>query len=269
MGYIAPEIYMREPYSFKADLFSFGVLMFKILSGKRPWPAGPQELTGRKTVNLEYRIVNEHWEGVSNYGRDFIRKLLVFEHERMDANQASQHEWLYEETATILRSDMLDSSDQNTYSQALIDQNPQATESREHSRCWLEDDILGALQTFIPLGAFRGGIVPNPDGGPSWVEERPKENARLLPYYIIGTSSYTERECRNVCRELAKCIHLFHNGNVVHRKLHMENVVVEGQVSCRVLGAGLCSAVQSHLLIFSSPINLTFMSVCVVCSMLN
>jgi len=94
---------MKERYAFEVDLFSFGVLMFKILSGKRPWPAGPAEETGRRTVNLEYRIVADEWQGVSRNGRNFIRQLLVFKEERLSAEQAYQHEWLNEQTATVLR----------------------------------------------------------------------------------------------------------------------------------------------------------------------
>ena len=104
LGYIAPEIYMKEPYRFEVDMFSLGVLMFKILSGKRPWPAGPAEETGRRTVNLEYRIINEQWKNVSKNGRDFIRHLLVYRESRMDAKTAMQHEWLGDRSESVLRS---------------------------------------------------------------------------------------------------------------------------------------------------------------------
>lgn len=233
MGYIAPEIYMREPYSFKVDLFSFGVLMFKILSGKRPWPAGPQEVTARKTVNLEYRIINEHWHGVSSLGRDFIRNLLVFDEERMDAVEAEHHEWLHEDTVTVLRADVLEKGGHESPSVAVI--NPegasQAAHSRDSPKFWVEDDVVDAIQTFIPLGAFRGAIIDNPtdQGGLYLVEELLPENSKKLPFFIMDSQVYTERECRNVCRAIAERIQLFHNENIVHRKLHMENVVVEGR----------------------------------------
>lgn len=103
LGYIAPEVYMQEPYAYEVDLFSFGVLLFKILSGKRPWPSGPAEETRRRTENLEYRIIANEWKGVSQYGLDLIRKLLVFKEERLNAKEALKHEWIGEETGTVLR----------------------------------------------------------------------------------------------------------------------------------------------------------------------
>ncbi|CAB9524527.1 Mitogen-activated protein kinase HOG1 (Fragment) [Seminavis robusta] len=235
LGYIAPEIYMREPYRFEVDLFSFGVLMFKILSGRRPWPAGPAEETGRKTVNLEYKIISEQWRNVSFHGQDFIRKLLAYREERLDATAGLGHEWLGETTTSVLRINAsmafrIDDGEEGRLSDAVI--NPEgastAQTSREHSRFWVEDQVQDALETFIPTGAFRGRIVPSPEGH-AMVEEIMPPNGKLLPYYIINADVYTERECRNVCREIAQRIALFHRGHVVHRKLHMENVVVESQ----------------------------------------
>mgnify|MGYP003874695713 CR=1 FL=1 len=63
------------------------------------------------------------------------------------------------------------------------------------------------------------------------MEEIYPDNAQLLPQYIIQKiDDYTERECRNICREIVFRVYQFHEGGVVHRKLHMHSVVVESQV---------------------------------------
>jgi serine/threonine protein kinase len=237
LGYIAPEIYLREAYRFEVDLFSFGVLMFKILSGRRPWPAGPAEETGRKTVNLEYRIIKEQWKNVSSLGQDFIKRLLVYREERLGVDGALGHDWLSETTTSVLRVGTgRRPSITNNPSGAVIGGASHSQGSRECSRFWVDDLVQEALQLFIPSGAFRGRIVSS-ERGHACVEEILPLEAKLLPYYIIDVENYTERECRNVCREIARRIRLFHNNQVVHRKLHMENVVVEGQVGHFAWGA--------------------------------
>jgi hypothetical protein len=204
--------------------------MFKILSGKRPWPAGPAEETGRKTVNLEYRIIKDQWRNVSLHGQDFIKKLLAYREERLGANEALGHDWLGETTTSVLRvAAVRRPSITNSPSDAVIGGASHTQGSREFSRFWVDDLIQDALQTLIPLGAFRGRIVSD-ERGHACVEETLPPGAKLLPHYIMEAEIYTERECRNVCREIARRIQLFHNLQVVHRKLHMENVVVESQV---------------------------------------
>lgn len=37
-GYVAPEILNNENYSFQADIFSFGVILYILLSGRCPFP---------------------------------------------------------------------------------------------------------------------------------------------------------------------------------------------------------------------------------------
>ena len=37
VGYIAPEIYLAEPYSFSVDIWSLGTLMHVMASGKLPF----------------------------------------------------------------------------------------------------------------------------------------------------------------------------------------------------------------------------------------
>ncbi|CAB9509957.1 MAP kinase-activated protein kinase 2 (Fragment) [Seminavis robusta] len=93
-GYIAPEIYNHYPYRFEVDMFSFGVMMYKLLSGRRPWPVGPAEEVRGKTVNLEYTIIPEQWKGVSFDGLDFVRKLVAYREERMTTQEALDHKWL-------------------------------------------------------------------------------------------------------------------------------------------------------------------------------
>ena len=48
-GYTAPEILMNKPYSLPIDIFSFGVLIYKLKAGETPFPrietVTPQKVT--------------------------------------------------------------------------------------------------------------------------------------------------------------------------------------------------------------------------------
>ena len=111
-------------------------------------------------------------------------------------------------------------------------------ESRDGTRFWIEENIQSALHTLAQFKAFHGRVVSSQNGH-ALIEEIVPEGATLLPYFIKDRLTvYTERECRNICRAIALRIKHFHDGKIVHRKLHMENVVVESQVS--VLPGLLC-----------------------------
>lgn len=107
-----------------------------------------------------------------------------------------------------------------------------------------------ALLSFVPFGGFHGRVISNQNGH-ALIEETLPKGARLLPYYIMHLKHYTEREARNICREIARRIQLFHNSNVVHRKLHMENVIVESEVRFvlegKVASCLVCCFANTHL----------------------
>ncbi|EPY29660.1 protein kinase [Strigomonas culicis] len=52
--YVAPEIWRRRPYSKKADMFSLGVLLYELLTLKRPFDGATVEEVMRNTVAGKY-----------------------------------------------------------------------------------------------------------------------------------------------------------------------------------------------------------------------
>jgi calcium-dependent protein kinase len=95
--YVAPEV-LGGKYDSMCDMWSLGVIVFKMIAGKYPF-------TGKEIDDLFHRIskvqinwVEEDWTNVSDSCRDFIEKLLVADLEaRMTANEALEHPWLCEE----------------------------------------------------------------------------------------------------------------------------------------------------------------------------
>jgi serine/threonine protein kinase len=96
LGYIAPEIYRSESYRFEVDMFAFGALLFRLLSGERPFSTDSAQMLRRDTIELRYDVQGRNWEGVSAAAKDLVRKLLINRDERMTAEQALQHPWFSE-----------------------------------------------------------------------------------------------------------------------------------------------------------------------------
>jgi serine/threonine protein kinase len=92
IGYIAPEVYAGTRYRFEVDMFSFGVLLFRLLSSERPFSNDSHALR-RHTLNYQYNVDGNAWKNVSNVAKDLVRKLLVNRDKRLTANEALAHPW--------------------------------------------------------------------------------------------------------------------------------------------------------------------------------
>ncbi|CAG9312643.1 unnamed protein product [Blepharisma stoltei] len=93
-GYVAPEVLKGVPYGNKVDVFSAGVILYAVLSG-RPAFAGrtAQDIFIR---NRRCMIVfqKDHWKNVSSHAIEFVRRLTEKEPEdRLSSSEALGHEW--------------------------------------------------------------------------------------------------------------------------------------------------------------------------------
>lgn len=123
LGYIAPEIYQRKQYRFEVDMFAFGVLLFRLLSGERPFPSNHKDVLERNTIELRYNVLGKDWQNVSNQAKDLIRHLLINRQERWTAAECLQHEWFSSHGTSVLRADLSmigDRSDGGTRSRAFL-----------------------------------------------------------------------------------------------------------------------------------------------------
>ena len=93
LGYIAPEIYEATAYGVEVDMFAFGCVLFRLLSGARPFSSPNAEKMRSDTINLTYTVNGKNWEGISNKALNLVRKLLIGRQDRLSATQAADHEW--------------------------------------------------------------------------------------------------------------------------------------------------------------------------------
>jgi serine/threonine protein kinase len=87
-------------------MFAFGVLLFRLLSGERPFPSNNSQVLKRHTIELRYNVQGSDWEGVSTAAKDMVRKLLINDQERLTAEEALQHHWFKETGHSVLRADL-------------------------------------------------------------------------------------------------------------------------------------------------------------------
>jgi calcium-dependent protein kinase len=92
LGFIAPEMYQHENYGREVDMFSFGVILFLMMSGEKPFGDDSKVLV-QKTLQLAYHVDQGIWTTVSQDAKNLVRKLLAFREERLDVAQALAHEW--------------------------------------------------------------------------------------------------------------------------------------------------------------------------------
>jgi serine/threonine protein kinase len=127
LGYIAPEIYEQSPYRYEVDMFAFGIILFRLLSGVRPFSAANAEKLRNDTVNLRYKIEGRNWEGISPNALKLVRNLLIGQQQRFTAEQAINHEWFTDNSVadsvlvpdfTMSHDNVQDNADEN-YSQVI------------------------------------------------------------------------------------------------------------------------------------------------------
>ena len=102
----AQEIYQAEKYRFEVDMFAFGVTLFRLLSGERPFPSNNSQILKRHTIELRYNVTSGDWDNISMAAKDLIRKLLINRQERLTAEDALAHPWFQEEGRSVLPVDL-------------------------------------------------------------------------------------------------------------------------------------------------------------------
>lgn len=92
--YVAPEILRREPYDEGADMWSVGVMVYLLLSGKLPFVGRNFAELSRAIVRGVYDFPDDRWASVSDEARSLVRGLLVMDPaRRYDARRALDHDW--------------------------------------------------------------------------------------------------------------------------------------------------------------------------------
>lgn len=94
LGYVAPEILEKKPYSLSCDLWSLGCIMYALLCSSLPFDHDSQKETIRMTCEDKVVFDSPQWR---NYSRDCIEliyKLLIKNPEqRITLDDVLKHQW--------------------------------------------------------------------------------------------------------------------------------------------------------------------------------
>ncbi|MCQ2819288.1 MAG: protein kinase [archaeon] len=92
--YIAPEV-LKNNYNEKCDLWSCGVILYYMLSGKLPFHAENEGEILEKVKKGEFEFDDEVWDSISGKAKNFIKNLLNKKWEkRYSAHDALRDEWI-------------------------------------------------------------------------------------------------------------------------------------------------------------------------------
>lgn len=102
--FAAPEVVAKNPAWSVADIWSTGIIAHILLLGTSPFLGQNDRETLQNIQNKKLDLSDETLAGISEQGRDFIRKVLDFDPKtRLDVKAALGHPWL--KSATLAEQD--------------------------------------------------------------------------------------------------------------------------------------------------------------------
>ena len=94
LSYVAPEVLLRTPYNKEVDIWSMGVILFYMLSGKLPFRGSKEQEVAEKIVYDQLEFDEDDWETRTQKVQDLISCCLEKKAEdRIKINQFLNHPW--------------------------------------------------------------------------------------------------------------------------------------------------------------------------------
>ena len=106
--YIAPEV-LKNNYNEKCDIWSCGVILYILLSGKPPFNGDDDNEVMANVTTGQYDLHCAPFNRISNSAKDLIKKLLIMDKDkRINAQEALNHIWFKEKKAKELYNQIKD-----------------------------------------------------------------------------------------------------------------------------------------------------------------
>lgn len=95
LGYVAPEILQKKPYSNQCDIWSLGCILYALLCSSLPFDNDSQRETIRMTCEDEVTFDSPQWKNYSRSCIELVISLLKKKpEERITLAQIMKHPWL-------------------------------------------------------------------------------------------------------------------------------------------------------------------------------
>jgi calcium-dependent protein kinase len=92
--YIAPEV-LKGDYNEKCDIWSIGVILYILLSGKPPFDGNDDKEIVNSVRIGTYSLSGAEWKNISAEAKDLIKKMLTYDiAQRISAESALTHPWI-------------------------------------------------------------------------------------------------------------------------------------------------------------------------------
>ena len=106
--YIAPEV-LKKHYNEKCDIWSCGVILYILLSGKPPFAGDDDNEIMANVTTGQYDLHCAPFNRISKSAKDLIKKLLIMDKDkRISAHEALNHAWFKEKKAKDLYNQIKD-----------------------------------------------------------------------------------------------------------------------------------------------------------------
>lgn len=109
--FTAPEVLSGKGYNEKCDVWSCGVILYMLLSGKPPFFGKDQKIIEQRVVIGDYSLKSAEWKNVSESAKDLVKHTLEYLPEkRISAKEALEHKWMTEITSGVASKSQVDIS---------------------------------------------------------------------------------------------------------------------------------------------------------------
>jgi len=93
-GYVAPELLEDKGYYSKADIFSAGIILYVMLTGRPAFPGSNIHEILTKNKRGEVSFPPKYWDKISADAKDVVTKMLHKDPRlRINAREALAHPW--------------------------------------------------------------------------------------------------------------------------------------------------------------------------------
>lgn len=97
-NFVAPEVLKKQGYDAACDVWSLGVLLYTMLSGRTPFASGPQDEPQKILQRIEdgnIQLIGGTWDSVTDLAKDLVKRMLhVDPSQRLSAAQVLKHPWI-------------------------------------------------------------------------------------------------------------------------------------------------------------------------------